>query len=170
MKKRIFTHISQLLIVIIMSIFFSSCGTTVWQLKTDCNISNEDLFKQISQVLISEGFIIKSFDDKLGYLQAETQSKFNAWTGLNEIRYWIFQSPNTSSYSSVTSATNKSNKIIAMAKVVYMQQNMFGATTGGSEKYYNDDVNKDWTWYWNVRNSLVQICGNKILFVKKTQN
>jgi hypothetical protein len=140
-------------LIIALLISLTSCATTVWQLKTDCNSNTEDLFKKITIILMQENFLIKVNDPKIGYLQAETVPSFSIWTGTNETRYWIFQV--------------QDNKVTAQAKVVYIQQNIFGATTGGTETYYNDEAHSDWTWYWSVRNELEKICGNKIIFIEK---
>ncbi len=32
--------------------------------------------------------------------------------------------------------------------------------------YFNDDTPKNITWYWNVRNRVEELCGNKIIFHK----
>ena len=140
-------------LIIALLISLTSCATTVWQLKTDCNSNTEDLFKKISIILMQENFLIKANDSKIGYLQAETVPSLNAWTGMIETRYWIFQV--------------QDSKVTAQAKVVYTKQNVFGATTEGTEIYYNDEVHSDWTWYWSIRNELEKICGNKIIFIEK---
>jgi hypothetical protein len=153
MKKNAVIFIA--LLVSLMTL--TSCGTTVYQLNTDCaKVSTEDLFKSITTLMLQEGFLIKQNDSKLGFLQAETVPKFNIWTGMNEVRYWIFQENN--------------HKIIAFAKVIYTQQNIFGATTGGAEAYYDDKAHQDWTWYWSIRNGLEKICGSKIIITEKKQN
>jgi len=142
---------------LLISFFLSSCGTTMYQLKTDCSkVTVEELFKSITALLIEEDFIVKQSDLKLGYLQAETMPEFNVWLGMNEIRVWSFQDVN--------------GKIKATAKVVYTKKNIYGSTTGGSVTYYNDDAHEDWTWYWNIRNGLERICGNKIVIVKKKKH
>jgi hypothetical protein len=153
-KKEEIMKISILFLALFM--LLTSCGTTVWQLQTECNATTEDLFRKISVILMQENFIIKANDPKSGYLQAETAPSYNIWLGTNEIRYWQFQVID--------------NKVVAQAKVVNVQQNLFGATTGSSEHYFNDDAHSDWTWYWNVRNELEKLCGHKIIFVKKKVN
>ncbi len=147
--KRVF-----LILLIISSTILISCGTTVYQLKSNCDaISTDELFKSITSLLIDEDFIIKQQDSKLGYLQAETMPKFNFWLGMTEVRVWVFQHVN--------------GKIKASAKVVYTKSNAFGGTTGGSVTYYNDDASEDWTWYWNIRNGLERICQSKIIIESK---
>lgn len=148
-----YLRISSIVSFLLLAILLTSCGTTVYQLKTDCNKDTEDLFKAIAMALSEENFLIKQNDAKLGYLQAETIPSFNIWIGANEIRYWVFQ--------------KVEDKVTASAKVAYITQNVFGATTGGSETYYNDKTHKDWTWYWSVRNKIENVCGNKIVFVEK---
>jgi len=149
MKKYLFVSI---MLVALLTI--SSCGTTVWQLKTDCSPSTEEVINRITPILMEQNFLIKVNDPKTGLLQAETVPKFNFWMGMTEARYWIFQIVN--------------NKVIAQAKIIYMKQNIFGATTGGTEIYYNDEASKDWSWYWQVRNGLETICGNKIVFLENS--
>ncbi|MEJ5244312.1 MAG: hypothetical protein WHV28_01235 [Bacteroidota bacterium] len=146
-------HFISILSALAFLLLLNSCGTTVWQLKTDCNSNTEDLFKRISMILMQENFLIKQNDPKIGYLQAETTPNYSFWTGMNETRYWII--------------IVQDNKVTAQAKVVYTQQNVFGATSGGTEVYYNDKAHSDWTWYWNVRNELEKTCGSKIIFVEK---
>ena len=80
----------------------------------------------------------------------------NIWLGMMETKYWIFQYID--------------GKVVAYSKVIYVQQNAFGATTGGTEAYFNDKTEKKVTWYWNVRNALAQICNNKITFIESKKN
>ena len=146
-----------LLISITCFLALSSCGTTVYQIKTDCQkASTEDLFKSITTLLLQEGFLIKQNDAKIGFIQAESIPNINFWTGFNETRMWIFQ--------------NNGGKVIAYAKVVMTKQNIFGASTGGAEVYYNDKAHQDWTWYWTVRNGLEKICGEKIEIIESKRN
>lgn len=141
----------------IIALCFSSCGTTVHKLTADCNVDNKVLFSKITAILLQENFMLKSQDIETGYLQAETVPEFSVWTGMSETRYWIFHVRNN-------------NAVTAQAKVVYSKTNAFGAATGGTTKYYNDDVHKDWTWYWNVRNELESVCKNKIIFLESKIN
>ena len=157
-------------LIAILSIFtLSSCGTTMYQLNNNCNLSSEELFPRISQILINEGFIIKTNDAKNGYLQAETIPKFNIWIGMSEVRYWIIQKNEQNGISATSNQPAKPN-LIAYAKVVYTQTNIFGASTGGAETYYNDKTSKDWQWYWNVRNALENLCGDKIKIIEIKHN
>lgn len=144
------------MLLISLIILICGCGTTMHQLNTTCNKPTEELFNQVSSVLLSEGFLIKQNDPKIGYLQAETIPSRNIWTGSTEIRYWILQ--------------RQDSILIAYAKVSYITQNVFGATTGASELYYNDQAHKDWTWYWSIRNKIESVCENRIRFITTQKN
>ncbi|OGU58706.1 MAG: hypothetical protein A2X64_00030 [Ignavibacteria bacterium GWF2_33_9] len=153
--------------VFFVTLFFVyGCGTTMYQLNTTCNTDVTQLFNEISFFLVEEGFVIKQNDSKAGYLQAETIPKYNIWSGQNEVRYWIFQVKNFSN----TEGTNKKDNVVAYAKIAYISTNVFGASNGGSEIYYNDRTHKDWSWYWTVRRGLENICKNQIRFIEKTLN
>lgn len=145
-------------LVILTSILLSSCSTTVYQLTSNCDkISSDELFKSISTLLIQENFSIKQSDMNLLYLRAETEPIVKAsLMGMIETRIWTFQLVN--------------GKIIATARQILVQKNAFGNETGSSEKYYNDKVHKSWGWYWNVRNGLENLCGDKIIIVEKETN
>lgn len=122
-------------------------------MKTDCDLPTDELLKRISMVMVDENMNITMNDAKLGYLRAETLPDHSVWTGMDEVRYWTFQVVD--------------GKVTASAKFTYTQKNAFGATTGGTENYVNDEYPKDYTWYWNVRNSLEKLCGNKLVFIEK---
>lgn len=142
---------------LLVALILTSCGTTVYQLQTKCDKTTpEELFKSISTLLMQQNFIIKQSDMKLGYLQAETMPSFSVWTGMDETRVWVFQ--------------YVQGKIIASAKQVLTKKNMFGQTESGAETYYNDNVHSDWSWYWDVRNGLENLCGDKIVITEKKVN
>ena len=134
-------------------IFTTSCGTTVYQLHTQCEKSKEEVFKSITTLLLQENLQIKHSDMELGYIQAESIPQLNIWLGAEVQRVWVI--------------TYKENKIIASAKTITITRNAFGKTTGSAETYYNDDSHEDWTWYWNVRDGLENLCGNEIIITKK---
>ncbi len=134
-------------------LLFASCGTTIKQMKTDCNLSADELLKRVAMVMVDENMNITMNDAKLGYLRAETLPDHSVWTGMDEVRYWTFQVVD--------------GKVTASAKFTYTQKNAFGATTGGTEKYVDDGYPKDYTWYWSVRNALEKLCGNKLVFIEK---
>ena len=147
----------KIIVLFLSAIIMSSCGTTVWQMKTDCNASPEELFKKIAVVLMQENFLIKANDIQLGYLQAESVPEFNPWLG-EVTKYWVFQIQNYQS-SPLTI-----NKVTARAYIVYKMTNASG------QVYFHDDSDPKTTWYWSVRNGLENICANKIVFIEsKTQ-
>ena len=138
-------------IFFIIFLLLSSCGTTVWQMQTNCEINTEELFKQISVALFQENFIIKESNISLGYLQAESSPRLGGYLNKESvIRYWIFQVHN--------------GKLIAKAKEVLTLYDDNGVISNIREKYYNDDTSYKDTWYWKVRNELGKICMNRVYF------
>jgi hypothetical protein len=146
-----------LLISFIFIILFSSCSsTTVYQLQTNCDkLTIEELFKSITNLLLKEDFIIKQSDLKSGILLAETIPVHNIWSegDVIETRAWTFQFSR--------------GKVIATAIVIIKEKNNYGKTTATTVTYCNDLSKPDWKWYWNVRNGLEKLCGNKILIEEK---
>ncbi len=157
-------------LMVLLMVVVSSCGTTVYQLHTTCEQSNEEIFQGLMSVLLSSNFMIKQNDPKNGYLQAETLSEYSIWTGQNEMRVWSFQLIDSIPKSSSGVVGEKRlKKLISYAKAVIVQQNAFGATSGGYTLYYNDKAHKDWNWYWDVRNKIQQQCSG-IRFEEKKVN
>jgi hypothetical protein len=137
---------------LLLMLLLSSCGTTVWQMKTKCDVPTKEMFKKISIVFMQENFLIKENDAEMGYLLAETTPEHDPWFGGTNVRIWMFQA--------------QGDIITAQARSARTTSNVYGATTGGSVTYINDEFSEDLTWYWNVRNKLEDICGNKIQFIK----
>jgi hypothetical protein len=157
-------------LMVMVAVVVWGCGTTVIQLHTTCEQSNEEIFQGLTSVLLSSNFMIKQNDPKNGYLQAETIPEFSIWTGQNEMRVWSFQLIDSIPKSSSGAVGDKRlKKLISSAKAVVTQQNAFGATTGGYTLYYNDKTHKDWNWYWDIRNKIQQQC-SEIRFVEKKVN
>ena len=120
----------------------TSCSSTMWLLKTDCNVSNEILFEDISSILKKEGFLI--LQNTGNTLEAKTLPERNAYGfGYN---YW--------------NISVIDHKLVASA---YWYQYV-----NGTEQivYVNDDKLSDRknTWYWRVRNQIQNLCKNKIVF------
>jgi hypothetical protein len=130
-------HKFLLLIVLLLS----SC-TTVWHIQTDCRVQGEEFMKNITTALVSESYNIIQADVKLGYLRAEAQKTMYLNNNIHTV--WSFQI--------------NQDKIIA-----YCTWNDDSNTIN----YCNDDFDKNREWYWNVRNSLEKLCGNKLIFIKK---
>jgi len=127
-------------------LLLTACTPSMWQMKTDCKLSNDELFKKITAVLLQERFIIKASEEKLGYLQAESLPEYVPAFGLKETHYWTFQSIN----GTITASAS-------------------WATQGGqssSVTYMNDGTAAKIKWYWNVRNALESLCGNKLTFIE----
>ncbi|MGE5481253.1 MAG: hypothetical protein ACM3U1_12605 [Chloroflexota bacterium] len=139
---------------IFLSLLLASCGTTVYQLHSDCpERKPEEVFKTLISLLMREGFTVKESDVALGYLQAEATNKYSIWRGAGGSRIWVFQMDD--------------GKIIGSAKEVYVYQNVFGAVINKTTTYFDDDTPLDESWYWSVRNALEQICGNKVYIWEK---
>lgn len=136
----------------------ASCKTSVHQLQADCSkLSKREIMNSATALLLDEGLLIKNNDLNLGLIHAESTPSYNVWVGGTMTSMWTIR-------------VDDSSRVTATAKSILQMQNAFGATTGGSETYYNDDVHEDWTWYWTVRNGLERLCGNKIKFTTKKVN
>ena len=147
-----------MIVALLVGMFgMSGCGTTVYRLESKCDaVTTDSLFKSISILLIQKNFSIKQLDANDGYLEASTFPEWSVWTGMTSSKIWTFQKIN--------------DKIVASAKTLMQSQNMFGATTGSSVYYYSDKCHEDWDWYWDIRYSLEEICGNKIVIIKTETN
>jgi len=155
-------------LMVLVVLVVCSCGTTVYQLHTTCDKGNEELFQSLTTVLLSSNFLVKQNDAKNGYLQAETMPEFNFWLGMQEQRIWTFQLVDSIPKSSAGNDVAKiMKKLISSAKVVYVKQNAFGSTVAGNTVYYNDETHKDWTWYWDIRNRIQQMCSDIRIIEKK---
>lgn len=131
------------------------CGTTRYQLVTPCGKSSKsDIVAAMSALVAQEGFTVSLINENIGVLQASTPEEFSIWTGLNTTRQW--------------SLTMRGDTVLMMAKTVSYSKNVFGATTGGAETYYNDNAHSDWTWYWNVRNGMATLCENQPVIIETT--
>ena len=145
------------ILLILASIFFISCSNPKYQIQTECNLSIDDLFKSITTLLMQENFLIKQSDIRLGYLQAETIPEFDdaalmVGSSSQVYKIWVFQ--------------YKQGKIIATARSIRtIKQNHL---QDGSQIYYSDKINKNkrTKWYWNIRNGLENLCGNKIVIAE----
>lgn len=146
-------NITILILFLTITLSLNSCITTkIHELQSNCDqITTDELFKSLTTLVLKENMIIKQSDAKLGYLQAETNPKRSPLSGETRSYAWVFQ--------------HSDGKIVAYAKVLYSSQNAFGATKESGEAYYGDDSSKEEKWYWNVRNGIEKLCGNKIIIV-----
>jgi hypothetical protein len=128
-------------LVLLIVLLLSSC-TTVWHIQTDCKVQSEEFMKNITTALISESYKIIQSDVKLGYLRGEAQKTMGLNNNIQTA--WSFQI-NQDKVIAFCTWTDDSNQL----------------------RYCNDDFDKDKGWYWNVRNSLEKLCGNKLIFIKK---
>lgn len=141
-------------LLIIVAITFAgllaSCSNTIKVMKSDCNVSAEELFSSISAVCLSNGFEIKNSDAKIGYLTLERDE------GLVNIL-----EPN-SGKKTVWTFQLKKNELFATCKSMYKDPNYL---TLSRETYYDDGYLK-FAWYSDVRDAIQNICGN-IRFIEK---
>lgn len=153
-------------LMVLMALVLCSCGTTMYQLHTTCEQSNEEIFQSLTSVLLSSNFLVKQNDPKNGYLQAETMPVVNA----NETQYkiWTFQIVDSiPKNSAVNDGERKMKKMVCSAKEVTVLRNAFGWVVNEHTEYYNDKSHKIFTWYWDIRNRIQQMCSDIRIIEKK---
>ena len=142
--------------IFILSLMLS-CVTPnpVYQMKSPCaNVSSEELFNALTAVLVQENFVIKTIEIKIGYLYAEKAPEYNSYYSGTIIESWTIQ--------------HSENKITAIAKRRAIVQSQYGPVA--SDGYYNDNTPKNITGYWNIRNAIEKICGDKLIIEVKNIN
>lgn len=120
-----------------------SCTSYTYRLQAPCKLSNQVLFERLTGVLVENGFQIKTVTGN--YLQAETSPQTGSY-GINKVNVWVI--------------TVNNDTIIAKAKVKSSSDDW------NSETERSDSEPKSETWYWNVRDGLEGICGNKLLLIE----
>jgi hypothetical protein len=159
----------------------SGCATRIRQHNLPChNRTVADVVRATTSTLVMNGFRITHSDTIVGLIQAQTDESRNVWTGIVEQRVWqVALRPNLNNVGEVTAGNSLSLApptdkqplyLVATAKVVGRTQNAFGATLSTSEEYYGDHVHEDWTWYWDVRRGLEQVCGATAVVTVKKQH
>lgn len=141
-------------LMIIVAIFtaglLASCSNTIKVIKSDCEVSPEELFGSITSICIANGFEVKTSDAKIGYLILERDeglvSILEPRSGKKLV--WSFQL--------------KKNELTATCKSMYVDPNYMSLNR---EKYF-DDSYSHLTWYSEVRDAIKNICGN-IKFIEK---
>lgn len=153
---------------ILLAVVVCSCGTTVYQLNTTCEKSNEEIFQGLSSMLLSSNFLIKQNDPKTGYLQAETVPEYNFLSGVNYVRMWTFQLTDSIPKTSTADMSGKKlKKMMCTARLLMTSQNAFGSTTGAAMRYYNDEISKEQIWYWDIRNYIQKMCSDIVIIEKE---
>jgi len=141
------------IVIGLLSLLLVSCGTTMYQLRTDCDMDTKEVFRHITTILMEENLNISHSDMDLGYLKAESTSEFNNYLKAEISKMWVFQ--------------KRDGFVLAHAKKTTIYKNEYGAITRTDEEYCNDYCNSDWSWYWNIRNELERLCGGRIRIIEK---
>lgn len=167
-----------LLPVIALGLFLSSCSTVINNLNTPCQLTAEVLFNDLQAILIMEGFEIEVSNSNVGILRASIPETREPWSGMYITKTWTFQiADNDKSRIGSTGQASMPaggapivTRIIATAKWHGETRNAFGGVVSSSDKYYDDTVHKEYTWYWNIRNKLEDLCGHTIEIQSKESN
>lgn len=133
----------------LIALFFLIGCSSVQQLQTDCDMQMEELFDDLTAVLLEKGFEIKTINLKLGYLQAETPESYEAFQG-NQKKVWIFK-------------YNNNGIVTASAKIIGSSSNAYGGNKTSYTTHYGESSHSSHKWYWDVRNNLEKLCGGKIV-------
>ena len=131
---------------VLMVILLTSCSTSIYKIKTECEKTNDEIIRELSKLLLQEDFSITKSDLSMGYIEGESLPTKLAFVGLCT-KQWSFAINN--------------GVITAYAKLLII--NEYGTVT--DTKYYYDNAPVEWSWYWNIRNGLQNICGHNVIFI-----
>lgn len=115
-----------------------------------CQTDTEQVIKSFVSLAMQEGMNITAQDPKTGFAAAE--SIVSSYGSGNNKYVWQI---NVTAGSGPVAAVN----VRATAKMVTTTTNAFGAQTGATEIYPDDDFPEFHTWYWSVRKGLEKVCG-----------
>jgi len=144
----------RLLYIGTIALLLSACARRPVQIVSHCpQKTPKDIVAALAALVATEGMSVTLVNENVGVLQAATSPSYSAWTGLTTTNQWQFNV--------------RGDTVYAYAKSLATSTNVFGATTGGAETPYDDDVHPDHKWYWNVRNGLQQFCGVQQLIFRQ---
>ena len=114
--------------------------------------TSAELVSAITTLITAEGMTITDHNRLVGILQASIPPESAAATGVTTSRHWTF--------------TIKDGLIGAYARVDTRTRNAAGSTIDSTQTFYSDTAPEEWTWFWNVRRKLENICGAKVDFLQ----
>lgn len=167
--------------VLIAALLTGCVGVKIQQHNLPCHTrSKAEIVQAATALLVQNSLKITMADTLIGLVQAESEEEFNAWTASTSKRIWqISIRPTIGPLGNVSPAVQEtlskpkhSNPmfIIATARTITQTKNAFGATSASGEYYYDDSANRDWEWYWSVRDGLESVCGAKVIITTKKVN
>lgn len=134
-------------LTLLFALMLVSCGTVVQEHNVKCNKTKQEIISAFSALGMRENMMPKMADANIGYARLESLPANNLWIGGTDIRVWQLQVDDTGT-------------IIATA----FNQHSTNTTT-----YYGDNTHEDWTWYWNIRKGLQQLCGDSVRITQREQ-
>jgi len=135
----------------ILLLLLVSCTTIQHRMEVGCQKSGEEIISQATGVLMDEGFEIKTVGAT--YLTAATVPDYNFVSQCMENYWW--------------SIRIKGSKILASAGKRLVKENRFGKVLSNRTLTYGDELSKNQGWYWNVRQELEALCGQRVVVLTK---
>ncbi len=140
------------LYIVIIAILINSCSHQyypVYEITTNCqNLSTKQIFNELQKALILHDFEISKLDYDLGLMIAHTEKKY-ARTSLESYhKEWKF-------------IVKDNRNIVAKARFIETTFNARGITYNEQSKYMGDNTPTNYTWYWDIRTALENLCNSK---------
>ena len=134
-----------LLLFVPLFLVVGGCSTPkFWQGHLDCNLSSQDIAKEVLKILSEENFQVQSATDYLVIAQSETWTTLFYW-------WWVRWEFNIND-----------GKIIATAYLYSKDQyQKVGYSLLG------DDADEKYTNYWRVRRKIEKICNGTMVVIDK---
>lgn len=142
--------------LLLSTLLLIGCTPTKWQMRAPCateEMTRSEIMENLVALVVQEEFNPTIINVEIGLLQTKTAETTSFWTGWSTTYHWNF------SFSGDT--------IVGTAKSVVVSRNQYGVAMGSSEEYYNDETDRDESWYWNVRNGIENMCGERIIFIER---
>ncbi len=147
---------------------------------TQCNVSTEDLFQQMSAYFLTNNWNLIKYDTQLGFLEAHSNETFStdplvsalggfSWTYKPK---WTIQAVDNYLVDSTVSpirTEKRGKKIVAICTTIETGgATNRSATTSEGSVFYSDSTAKipKFDFYWETRKHFESICG-KISFVDR---
>ena len=144
---------------------------------TQCNVSTEDLFQQMSAYFLTNNWNLIKYDTQLGFLEAHSnntflQSIYPSGPLVTHKPKWTIQAVDNfiiDSTASPIKTEKRGKKIIAICTAIENEGGINSSkSTSEGRWFYSDSTMRipRFDFYWETRNYFEKLCG-KISFVDR---